>query len=172
MPTSAAFDYVSDQVEQLTDFNRIEARGISPMINSDLEEYSAVITADGQTIYFCRNTGSGAINEDIYVAYRDEAGNWQQAVPIPELITDRNEAPEAISADGNRMLAFFEGRICTSEKTKEGWSRPEPLSKNINRSQWQADARVTADGKAIIFTSEVGFLRGNKDIYMSLLQEG
>lgn len=151
--------------------NRVEAEEISPNINTELEEYSAVITADDQTIYFCRNTGADKINEDVYVSTRDERGNWQVATPITELITPDNEAPEAISADGNRMLIFFEGRIGTSEKTKDGWSEPKPLNKNINRSHWQADARVTADGKAIIFTSEVGVLRGNKDIYISFLQE-
>lgn len=151
--------------------NRIEARGISPLINTEWEEYSAVITADNQAIYFCRNTDTSGIDEDIYVSFRDEEGNWQAALPIQELITSNNEAPEAVSADGNRMLTFVEGRICTTEKTKEGWSKPKPLSKNINRSVWQADARVAADGKAIIFTSEVGMLRGNKDIYVSLLQE-
>lgn len=151
--------------------NRVEAEEISPNINSEREEYSAVITADDQTIYFCRNMGTDKINEDVYVSTRDEQGNWQVATPITELITPDNEAPEAISADGNRMLIFFEGRIGTSEKTKSGWSEPKPLNKNINRSHWQADARVTADGKAIIFTSEVGVLRGNKDIYISFLQE-
>lgn len=151
--------------------NREQAVGISPKINTAVEEYSAVITADDQTIYFCRNVGTDKINEDIYVATRDEKGNWQTATPIQELITPDNEAPEAISADGNQMLVFFEGRIGTSVKTKDGWSEPKPLNKNINRSHWQADARVTADGKAIIFTAEVGVMRGNKDIYISLLQE-
>lgn len=150
---------------------RAEPEGISSRINTEQEEYSAVITADDQTIYFCRNTGTDKINEDIFVATRDERGNWQTATPISELTTEDNEAPEAVSADGNQMLVFFEGRIGTSVKTKDGWSKPKPLNKNINRSHWQADARVTADGKAIIFTSEVGVLRGNKDIYVSLLQE-
>lgn len=151
--------------------NRGKVEGISPKINTAQEEYSAVITADDQKIYFCRNTGTGEINEDIYVASRGANGQWQEAIPLSELVTADNEAPEAISADGNRMITFVEGRICTSEKTREGWSKPVPLSKNINRSNWQADARMTADNKAIIFTSEVGVLRGNKDLYISLLQE-
>lgn len=150
---------------------RVVPVDISPNINTEREEYSAVITADDQTIYFCRNNGTDKINEDVYVSTRDAAGNWQVATPIEALVTRENEAPEAISADGNRMLIFFEGRIGTSDKTREGWSKPKPLNKNINRSTWQADARMTADGQAIIFTSEKGVLRGNKDIYISRLQE-
>lgn len=152
---------------------RMQAGSISSLVNTELEEYSAVISADDQTLYFCRNvaTSPGAVNEDLYISRRDAAGKWQEAQPIAGLITKGNEAPEAISADGNNLLIFLDGNICSSQKTRLGWSKPKPLSTNINRSFWQADARITADGKAIIFTSEVGMLRGNKDIFISFRQE-
>lgn len=155
--------------------NRIQPTMISPNINTDLyEEYSAVITTDDQTIYFCRNilTGQSVADEDIYVSVRDEKGKWSTATLIKELKTDENEAPEAISADGNQLFVFRNGKILTSDKTKNGWSEPKLVSSNINRSQWQADTRLTADGKAIIFTSMTGFGAGrHRDIYISHLQE-
>ena len=155
--------------------NRTQPQKINPNINTDeFEEYSAVITTDDQTIYFCRNimTGQSIADEDIYVSVRDEDGNWSAAHLIDELKTDENEAPEAISADGNLLFVFRNGKILTSEKTKDGWSEPTMISKNINRANWQADTRLTADGKAIIFTSMTGFGAGsNRDIYISHLQE-
>lgn len=154
--------------------NRIHPKKISSNINTDdLEEYSAVITTDDQHLYFCRNmkTGQSSADEDIFVSVRDENGKWSVAQPIKELKTAENEAPEAISADGNQMFVFRNGKIMTSEKTRNGWSEPIPLSRNINRSQWQADTRLTADGKAIIFTSMTGFgPDSHRDIYISHLQ--
>ena len=147
----------------------ITAKDMGPGINSnDREEYASTMSADGKLLYFCRNLGGiFKANEDIYIS-RKVNGQWLEAKPIDELNTKGNEAPEGISADGNQMIIFQNGKLCKIEKTTQGWSDPVALPKTINRSDWQADARITADGKAILFSSGTNW--GQKDIYVSELQ--
>lgn len=143
---------------------------ISPSVNSENgSESAAVMTIDGSTLYFCGKSREGNIGgEDIFVSRRNNTG-WS----TPELITDLSlasghEAPEGISADGNRMLLFSSGKLCYSDKTTNGWSKPKTLPPSINRDLWQADARITADGKAILFSSGKRNSEG-VDIFVSLL---
>lgn len=131
-------------------------------------EYAPIISADDKTLLICRNEHDGiSANENIHIS-KKENGIWQEAIPIPELSTLQNEAPEALSADGNSMILFVEGKICTSEKQKNGWSSPKPLSNAINKNSWQADARITADGNAILFASGSSVYADDIDIYISV----
>ncbi len=146
----------------------ITPRSIGAGINSDKDEYASTMSADGKLLYFCRNMGGiFRPNEDIYIS-RKVDGKWLEAKPVDELNSTGNEAAEGISADGNQMIVFKNGKLCTTEKTANGWSDPVPLPATINRSDWQADARITADGKAILFSSGTNW--GQKDIYVSELQ--
>ncbi|MBO4689840.1 MAG: putative transporter [Paludibacteraceae bacterium] len=120
------------------------------------EEYGPVLTIDDQTIYFVGlNREDGSQSEDIYYSRRDaRTGEWSTARRIIELsMPNRNEAPTALSADGRTMLLFVEGRMCFSVKTARGWSDPRPLPRYLQIGNWQADAMITADGKALLFAA-------------------
>lgn len=149
----------------------MQLKSISGLVNTPAEEYAPVISADGQTLLFCgRFRADNLGKEDIFIAHRS-GGEWQ----APELLRDLssaedNEAPEALSADNNTMLLFVDGELGISEKTAGGWSAVEKLPSTINRSYWQADARITADGKAMLFASEEGDY-GKRDIYVSVKDE-
>lgn len=139
----------------------LEVASISPNINTSRAEFEGIISADDSTLYF---TGRGRLDnlggEDIFVAHR-KGNSWSkpQIIPILSTIGD-NESAESISADGTEMILFKSGELCYSHKTAEGWAVPVPLPKTINRTDWQADARLTADGQAIIFASR----KSNRDI--------
>ncbi|GJM32471.1 MAG: hypothetical protein DHS20C18_14720 [Saprospiraceae bacterium] len=182
---SSAIDKIEDFKPYFKDdkaFNEIYTilsapdQGISPEdmgegINTDKEEYASAMSTDGKLFYFCRNMrGILGANEDIYIS-RKVDGEWLDAKAIDELNTKGNEAPEGVSADGNRMILFRNGKLCYTDKTATGWSDPIELPATINKDDWQADARITADGKAILFSSGPSW--GQKDIYVSeLLADG
>lgn len=149
-----------------------KSKPISSNVNTpDTWEYAPIISADGNTLLICSNKMRSAVqNENIHVSKRS-GENWLKPIPIRELSTYKNEAPEALSADGNSMVLFVEGKLCISEKQADGWSTPAPLSNAVNKDFWQADARITADGKALLFASGSSVWADDIDIYVSVKDE-
>lgn len=134
----------------------IQPQILPQTVNSyDGEEYGPTVTIDDQTLYFVGlNRADGSSSEDIYLSHRDTAGEWSKARRIPELSHPyRNEAPTSISADGSMMLLFVEGKMCFTQKTERGWSEPQAMPALFRIGNWQADAMITADGKAILFAA-------------------
>lgn len=118
-------------------------------------EYSPIISADNQYIYFCGKNRPDNIgkSEDIFVS-EWTSNNWGKPQLVSELSTPlMNEAVISISTDGTELLYFKEGVIYSSTKTSHGWSEGVNVSAEINNAKWSADAMITSDGKAIIFAS-------------------
>lgn len=160
-------------------------------INSGGAEYCPVLTPNMKTIYFTgRDREDNIGGEDVYVAYY-LSNHWSIAAPLQGKInTESNEFVNSISADGNILVLFgnYEGQLGRgdnfySEKTPAGWSEVKPFPQPINSKWWDADAFLTADGKAIIFSSERpggigayhqkgdyfhGMYWGNTDLYVCL----
>ena len=126
-------------------------------------EYTPVITADERYIYFCgRNRKDNIGGEDIYGA------NFKSRSPakvVSELSSaNSNDAPVSISTDGTSMMLFKDGRLYSSEKTNYGWNNAIELSNEINSGIWQADANISSDGNALIFSS---IREGNYNYYIN-----
>ena len=120
------------------------------------EEYGPVLTTDDNTLYFVGlNRSENNVTEDIFVSRRDKrTGEWSAAKMVPGLCNPyRNEAPTSVSGDGRTMLLFVEGRMCFSVRGPQGWSEPRPLPQYLQLGNWQADAMITADGKALLFAA-------------------
>ncbi len=131
-------------------------------INSIAPEYGPVISPDGKKLYFTgRDREDGIGGEDIFVSY-NIGGRWTIATPINGNInTESNEYINSISADGDMLLLFgnYEGSLGRGdnfyvEKYGRTWSKIQHFPEPINSTFWDADAFMTADGKAIIFSSE------------------
>jgi outer membrane protein OmpA-like peptidoglycan-associated protein len=160
-------------------------------INSDGREYVPILTPDMRKLYFTgRNRDDNVGGEDIYATYY--VGNrWTIARPLPGKInTESNEFINSISADGNILVLFgnYENNLGRGdnfyvEKTAKGWSEIKHFPPPINSQWWDADAYLTADGNAILFSSERpggigpyhqkgdyyhGMEWGNTDIYVCL----
>ncbi|MCI5777428.1 MAG: OmpA family protein [Bacteroidales bacterium] len=153
----------------------VKVNSFGANINTKGEEYCSAMSGDGKTMLFCgkdRKDNMGL--EDIFISTKRN-GVWTKAKLIPDLNTPYgNEAPEALSADGTKLILFKDGNQYVSEKTAKGWSSPKSLSSNINISSWQADAMITSDGRAILFTSRncsPHELSTSQNIYVSLLDE-
>lgn len=131
-------------------------------INSLGKEYSPVITPDTKKMYFTgRDRDDNIGGEDVFVSFY--TGNrWSIAIPLTNKInTESNEYISSISADGNTLVLFGNyinalgrGDNFYSEKTKNGYAEVKQYPEPINSKWWDADAYLTADGKAIIFSSE------------------
>ena len=120
------------------------------------EEYGPTLTIDDNTLYFVGlNRGETNITEDVFVSRRDRrTGEWSTAQVVSGLSSPyRNEAPTSISGDGRTMLVFVEGRMCFSVRGPQGWTEPRPLPRHLQLGNWQADAMITADGKALLFAA-------------------
>ena len=151
-----------------TDVIKNEPYSISANINSEEgSEFLPSLSTDGKTLYFVADDRPDNIGkEDVFVSYFVD-GEWTVPEIVPVLSTPTsNDAPLSVSADGNSMLLFRDGKIYTSQRTKEGWTEPL-IMKDLNYSDWNGDAVYTADGNAIIFASGTkNFFAAEVDIYV------
>lgn len=160
----------------------ITITNMGPVINSEFNDFSPVISVDENALFFTsRRVRSDSSNvslvddkdgqyyEDIYVSYRDRNGVWQQ----PELLSinesNQHSATINVSVDGQELFIYKDndgsGDIYSSSLVGESWSNPEKLPEGINSSEWETHSAKSADGNTIYFVSdrEGGF--GGRDIY-------
>ncbi len=173
-------NYINDLFELLKFSDRnIKSNNIGNKVNSkNGGEYVPVTTADNKYLYFCgSNRTDNYSGEDIFVS-KNINGVWQKPVLVNDLCTFGNDAPLSISTDGNRMIIFKNGDLYFSDQTYYGWSKIEKFPSSINSEEWDADAMITSDGNALLFSSQrkdinkgtgVDLLQSNNiDIYVSV----
>lgn len=149
-------------------------------INTEYDEYAAVVDSAESVLIFTsrRPTSTGGLldlddkyYEDIYVSYRDSAGEWGAPQSIgPQINTDGHEASISLSADGRELYIYRDdmgvGNIYVSRRNGNTWGEPERLNANINSPFRETHASVSADGQTLYFTSDrSGY--GGMDIFMS-----
>jgi outer membrane protein OmpA-like peptidoglycan-associated protein len=186
----AIIKILSAQAYDLVDIN------LGSGVNSAAQEYSPLPTADKTTLYF---TGVGRDedndSEDVFVSTNVD-GLWEPATKLPKIInSDNQESPQSISTDGNQLILFgsFKGSIGKGDlfysertDTPEKWTPVRPFPRPINSEFFDCDAKLSGDGKSMIFVSDrpgaIGgyhpyntlyhsSLQGNTDIYVSVKNE-
>jgi outer membrane protein OmpA-like peptidoglycan-associated protein len=190
------FPAIKDRIEKIIELLLAPEEGIEMInmggnINSDGQEYVPILAPDMKKLYFTgRDRDDNIGGEDIYVSYYVN-NRWTIARPLSGNInTESNEFINSISADGNTLVLFgnYENSLGRGdnfyvEKTSMGWSEVKHFPPPINSQYWDADAFLTADGTAILFSSERpggigpfhkkgdyyhGMEWGNTDIYVCL----
>ncbi len=150
-------------------------------INSAYPDYSAVLSADENTIIFTsRRLGStggdvdddGTYYEDIYISHKKKDGTWTSAKSIsPNINTSEHEASCGLIADGQTLMIYKGdngGDIYTSKLDGDNWTFPEPLSPEVNTPNWETSACLTPDGNTLYFVSNrPGYIgsKQNRDIW-------
>jgi outer membrane protein OmpA-like peptidoglycan-associated protein len=189
--------YFGEKNEKITDLveiiakqwdNSIQIHSVGSGINSSKgSEYVPVISADDKSLYFCgRERDDNVGGEDIFVSKKTN-NIWGSSKIISDLSSGyTNDAPLNVSSDGTSILLFKSGNLFYSNKTKDGWDEPVEYPEEINAGDWQADAMISSDGKALIFASTMeggynffdkyeDYFHGDgqyaSDIYVSLLDE-
>ncbi len=140
-------------------------------------EYCPTLSADDKLLYFCgRNRKDNIGGEDIFVSKKTSNNIWGPAKLVQDLSSvSQNDAPLSIAADGTKILLFKSGKLLYSEKTSYGWDEAVEFPSQINSTNWQADAMISSDGKALIFVQGIAVGQDpsaeNLDIFVSLLNE-
>ncbi|PKP23242.1 MAG: hypothetical protein CVU05_00345 [Bacteroidetes bacterium HGW-Bacteroidetes-21] len=159
----------------------IEVNNSGELLNSPQSDYFPYVSKDGNTLYFTtKDRANGFGGEDIWFCERNSDGTWGKAQNInTQLNTKSHECMMSMSGDGNVSILFgnYEGSfgggdLFYSVKTEKGWTMPCNLGGTINSKNWQSQASLAADGKTLLFISDVeGGFGGGADIYVSVLSE-
>ena len=131
----------------------IQKQNLGDLVNTKMDEYVPIISVDNQYLYFCRWDET---NENIYVS-KKENGQWKKATYVEGLNVDKpreNEGSLSISADNNEIIIFKNGDLYSAKKNIGGWQAAKAFGRKINTDRWEADAMLSSDGKALIFSSK------------------
>ncbi len=144
-----------------------------PQINS--EGKGSVILDEYETTFF-----------GVYEVKKHPSGEWMPPKPIEPINQYANEnmtpimGGPSISYDGNELYFFANfgkngfGRedIYRSERTKNGWSKPENIGNSINTDGYEGFPSVSPDGKKLFFTREIlGKKVNDKQCYRIMVSE-
>ncbi len=154
----------------------IRARGLTGMINSNLNEGAQSISQDGEWLVFTGcNFPEGFGSCDLYISYFTPDG-WSEPENLGNKInTDAWESAPSLSPD-KRDLYFASRRpdgfggsdIYVSHILPNGhWSDPENLGPEINTSGDESCPFIHADNQSLYFTSNGLLGYGGDDLFMA-----
>jgi outer membrane protein OmpA-like peptidoglycan-associated protein len=154
-----------------------EPTSISAKINSELNEGTCAISADGRTLVFTSCQGREGFGScDLYISYK-HGDDWSKPENLGSSINSIAwESQPSLSADG-RTLYFVSnrkgglgGRDIWVSANKEGeWGVPLNLGDKVNTSNEEVSPFIHPNGKTLYFASDglPGF--GGFDIYSNEL---
>lgn len=158
---------------------------LGPAVNTPYDDYLPSVTADEQILIFTvlhprSDIPKGSIfheNEDFYISEKNENGEWMPSKMMSNKVnTKNNEGAQSISADGNWLVftacnredGFGQCDLYISKRIGDGWSFPKNMGKTINTSFWEAQPSISADGRAVFFSSDRPGAIGDRDIWVSV----
>ncbi len=146
---------------------------ISSSINSDRNEGTASISADGRTLVFTGcNKPNGIGSCDLYISYKEE-GSWSRPQLLSESVNTLYwESQPSLSQDG-RQLYFVSKRpdglggqdIWWSEKISGEWSPAVNLGPGVNTSFDDCSPYIHPNAKTLFFASRGRLGFGGYDLY-------
>jgi outer membrane protein OmpA-like peptidoglycan-associated protein len=168
---------LSNQVADST-FN---LRPLNDTVNRFVLQYFPVLTADQTQLIFTRREGNGPNDdEDLVVSSKSEQGRWNAPVSIsPNINTRLNEGTCTISADGRKLIfTSCTGRdgigscdLYETIKIGNDWTVPKNLGRNVNSIEWESQPSLSADGRKLYFVSDRRTGLGQRDIWVSTLDD-
>ncbi len=145
-----------------------------------IDAYFPVLTADEENLIF--TSRDNAFDENIFQSELLNNNTWSKPNEIKELKTLEREGTNTISADGRIMVFTFCGKgykrknlgscdLYYSIRNGDKWSTPINLGKEINTKYWESQPSLSADGRALFFSSDRPGGMGKKDIWLSKKNE-
>jgi outer membrane protein OmpA-like peptidoglycan-associated protein/tetratricopeptide (TPR) repeat protein len=151
----------------------VEFQNLGDAINSNNDDYKAVVSGDGNTIFFMHKLPF----YDAVSVSRIINGKWSRPENItPQILSDGNQFVSSVSYDGNYLILTkedeFNSDIYFSKFVDNRWTPSEPIKGgDINTKYWESHASISSDGKVLYFTSNRKGGIGEMDIYVSKLLE-
>ena len=162
----------------------LKIKNLGITINSAYSEHSPVVSLDETEIVFTsrrlrkdsanikyKDSRDGQYYEDVYIAYKDDNGQWSD----PELINidrvNHHLASIGLSPDNQTLYVYHDedgnGNIYQSSLlTDKKWSNPEQVSKEIDSQANEDHLSISVDGSTMFFTSDRKGGLGGTDIYV------
>jgi outer membrane protein OmpA-like peptidoglycan-associated protein len=160
---------------------KVKVENVSSNINTEWNEYGAVISADESMMLFTARQPSSSggrldplLNEtyeDIYMSTKQADGQWGKPVCLPKPVNGPDhDAVCAVSPDGQKFIMYGKkngGDLFESTLSGTVWSEPVSLGNNINTSSQETSACYSPDGNTLYIVSDMPGGSGKRDIYMS-----
>lgn len=153
---------------------------MGPLVNTAYDDLSPIISADGRTMIFGieyspENTGGKEDGEDIWITTSVDGKTWTKKTNMGSPVNDASvNNLAAISADNNMLLFCQSEGFQLRRRTQNGWSQPEDLNVKFKNESTHMEGNLSADGKAILFTSKLKqdlfYKEGgdDRDIYVTI----
>jgi outer membrane protein OmpA-like peptidoglycan-associated protein len=133
---------------------------LGPLVNSQYDEVSPKISADGRTLYFGRklspqNLGGIEDKEDVWYAKRTLEGRWSKSANMgaPVNTTSTNNLL-AVSTDNNTLLFHTSEGFGFMHRNAGGWKPIDDLGIRFDNESAFLEGSLTPDGKAIMFAAK------------------
>ncbi|AWV97256.1 OmpA family protein [Arcticibacterium luteifluviistationis] len=151
-------------------------KGISEVINTDFNEGTCTISADGKTMVFTSCDGRESLGScDLFITRLDENG-WSTPQNMgPNVNSPFWDSQASLSSDG-KMIVFSSDRyggqgkkdlyVSTLGEMNE-WNLARNLGKVINTSKDEISPFLHANGKSLFFASEGHSGLGGFDLFLS-----
>ena len=156
---------------------------LGPAVNSPYQEGYPSISSDGLTLYFSDDWSgaprpSGLGGPDIWMTERASRGApWGTPVNVgPPINSSAGEISPTISGDGLTLIfasnrAGGEGSydlwMSTRATIQDNWGAPVNMGGVVNSGSYDAEASLSSDGRALVFTSDRSGGSGSWDLWMS-----
>lgn len=154
-------------------------------INTEFDDYSPVLSPDGNVMYFTsrRPVGRKPKTDNVdhkyfeNVFYAVKSGNvWLAAQPLEGKInTKTHEATAGISPDGHTLYIYRGdkgGDLFFSRKEDNGWGKPRRLPRGItSKGNQETSIAFTSDNRRVYFISDRPGGFGEKDIWTATLDQ-
>jgi outer membrane protein OmpA-like peptidoglycan-associated protein len=165
---------------QRTAWGWSKPKNLGQRINSDFWDSAPSIAPDGNSIYFASNRPEGFGGIDIYVAYKNEKGYWEDAINLgPTINTKGDDQTPFIHADNQSLYFSSNGHpgfggadfYVTRKKIDGSWTTPINLGYPINTYDNEGSIAVSSNGTIAYIASDRADSRGELDIYKITLAE-
>lgn len=155
----------------------IDIKKLPEQVNFGPFQFRPFFTGDEEQIYF---TAKVSNNEDVFICKKDSSGKWGDAKEFLEGInTKYNEGFVTVSADGHVMVyastkphGVGKSDLYISYYENGKWSEPKNMGPDINCPGYDSEPALSADGKALFYSSSRKGGKGGKDIWYVEVEEG
>ncbi|MGK7396979.1 MAG: OmpA family protein [Candidatus Cyclobacteriaceae bacterium M3_2C_046] len=155
-------------------------QSISPNINSQFNEGTNTISADGRTLIFTSCLGRKTYGScDLFVSYKT-GDQWSKPVNLGNRVNSRSwESQPSLSADG-RTLFFVSDRgggkgkrdIWISYRQEDGtWTEASNLGGQVNTGEDEVSPFIHVNGQTLFFASKGYQGMGGFDLYYTERQD-